>query len=118
MAILNKLPSIEQDVAQLTHVSTSKDGTTKLLLKLMDGLKVETSSLSSTMLEITLLSGVSDSHEDAMDLIGLCKPIEETASKLVVNLIPWKNIWAPSGAAASLFEQPSPEQVLQPFKSS
>jgi adenine C2-methylase RlmN of 23S rRNA A2503 and tRNA A37 len=84
----------------------------------MDGLKVETSSLSSTMLEITLLSGVSDSHEDAMDLIGLCKPIEETASKLVVNLIPWKNIWTPSGAAASLFEQPSPEQVLQPFKSS
>ena len=42
MAILNKLPSIEQDVAQLTHVSTSKDGMTKLLLKLMDGLEVKT----------------------------------------------------------------------------
>jgi 23S rRNA (adenine2503-C2)-methyltransferase len=40
--MLQNMPSVERDVAHLTHVRTSKDGTTKLLLKLVDGLEVET----------------------------------------------------------------------------
>jgi 23S rRNA (adenine2503-C2)-methyltransferase len=91
-------------------VPTTKYTMKELRAGLLKALEGRSRKLSSTMLEITLLSGVNDSYEDAMDLIEFCKPIEETASKLVVNLIPWNNIWAPSGAA-SLFEQPTPEQV-------
>ena len=40
--LTNLFPSIEQDVASLSHMSTSLDGTTKLLLKLCDGFEVET----------------------------------------------------------------------------
>ena len=37
------LSSVEEDIARLSHVSTSQDGTTKLLLKMAsDGLEVET----------------------------------------------------------------------------
>lgn len=39
---LKQLKQIERDVASLVHVSTSGDGTTKLLLQLSDGLQVET----------------------------------------------------------------------------
>jgi len=37
------LSSVEEDIARLSHISTSQDGTTKLLLKMAsDGLEVET----------------------------------------------------------------------------
>jgi 23S rRNA (adenine2503-C2)-methyltransferase len=42
LSMLQNMPSVERDVAHLTHIRTSKDGTTKLLLKLVDGLEVET----------------------------------------------------------------------------
>ncbi|KAI2496638.1 hypothetical protein MHU86_17841 [Fragilaria crotonensis] len=77
---------------------------------LLEGLQGRSRSLNSTMLEITLLSGINDSLEDAVSLIEFCRPIQEKVSKLVVNLIPWNNIGAPTGAA-SLFEQPSSENV-------
>merc|ERR1712003_46885 len=64
------------------------------------------------MLEITLLDGTNDSYEDAMDLVEFCEPIKEQSSKLIVNLIPWNNISATSGAA-SLFQQPALDSVLR-----
>jgi hypothetical protein len=40
--LLQQLKQVERDIASLVHVSTSGDGTTKLLLQLSDGLQVET----------------------------------------------------------------------------
>jgi 23S rRNA (adenine2503-C2)-methyltransferase len=91
-------------------VPTTKHSMEELRSGLLTALEGRSRALNSTMLEITLLSGVNDSYEDAMALIDFCTPIKERVSKLVVNLIPWNNIGAPSGAA-SLFEQPSPESV-------
>ena len=39
---LSRMASIEHTVARLTYQTTSRDGTTKLLLRLHDGLEVET----------------------------------------------------------------------------
>lgn len=91
-------------------VPTTKYTMEELRSGLLEGLQGRSRSLNSTMLEITLLSGINDSLEDAVSLIEFCRPIQEKVSKLVVNLIPWNNIGAPTGAA-SLFEQPSSENV-------
>jgi adenine C2-methylase RlmN of 23S rRNA A2503 and tRNA A37 len=40
--LLQQFKQVERDIASLVHVSTSGDGTTKLLLQLSDGLQVET----------------------------------------------------------------------------
>mmetsp|Transcript_14261 Transcript_14261/g.26746 ORF Transcript_14261/g.26746 Transcript_14261/m.26746 type:complete len:111 (+) Transcript_14261:548-880(+) len=40
--LYSKYGSLEGGVARLSHVSKSKDGTTKLLIALKDGLEVET----------------------------------------------------------------------------
>jgi adenine C2-methylase RlmN of 23S rRNA A2503 and tRNA A37 len=40
--LLQQFKQVERDIASLVHVSTSRDGTTKLLLQLSDGLQVET----------------------------------------------------------------------------
>ena len=43
VGMLEQFKNVESDVASLVHVSTSGDGTTKLLLRLAsDGLEVET----------------------------------------------------------------------------
>lgn len=91
-------------------VPTTKYSMEELRAGLLKGLEGRSRSLNSTMLEVTLLSGINDSYEDAMSLIDFCRPIETKVSKLVVNLIPWNNIGAPSGAA-SHFDQPLPSAV-------
>lgn len=91
-------------------VPTTKYTMEELRSGLLKGLEGRSRALNSTMLEITLLSGINDSVEDALSLIDFCRPIQEKVSKLVVNLIPWNNIGASKGAA-SLFEQPSSESV-------
>ena len=67
-------------------------------------------SLKSTMLEVTLLNGINDSEDDALDLVEFCKPMIAEVPKLVVNLIPWNNIGASTGWAKE-FQQPSRERI-------
>lgn len=78
-------------------------------LKAIDG---KSRSLKSTMLEITLIDNMNDSYEDAMHLVEFCKPIQQQASKLIVNLIPWNDISAPSGLATR-FQQPSTDSIFR-----
>lgn len=42
VSLIDHMASPENDIAQLTCITESKDGTTKLLLKMKDGLEVET----------------------------------------------------------------------------
>lgn len=100
-----------RDVVRQALVPTTKYTMKELRAGLLQALEGRSRALQSTMLEVTLLRGVNDSHEDAMDLIDFCRPIEEKSPKVVVNLIPWNNIGADSGVASS-FEQPTPEQVM------
>jgi 23S rRNA (adenine2503-C2)-methyltransferase len=78
------------------------------LLKALDG---RSRALKSTMLEVTLLNGINDRPEDALDMVDFCQPISDRTSKVVVNLIPWNDIGASSGAAA-FFEKPLSDRVL------
>jgi len=64
------------------------------------------------MLEVTLLDGINDSDEDAHHLAGFCEYIlrHVPGVKLVVNLIPWNDIYAAFGVA-SQYRKPSLERV-------
>jgi len=93
-------------------VPTTKYSMEELRKGLLKALSGRSRALKSTMLEIALIDSINDSYEDAMHLVDFCKPIQQQASKLVVNLIPWNDISAPSGAA-SLFRQPSTDTIFR-----
>lgn len=69
--------------------------------------------LRHTMLELALIDGVNDNPEDALHLVRFCEPFQkpEYKIKLVVNLIPWNDIAATSGPAAT-YRKPTMERVL------
>jgi len=93
-------------------VPTTKHSMQDLRDGLLKAIHGRSRRLKSVMLEIALLNGQNDSYEDAMDLVEFCQPIQQQASKLIVNLIPWNDINATSGAASS-YQKPTFENVIK-----
>ncbi|KAL7561960.1 hypothetical protein ACA910_022515 [Epithemia clementina (nom. ined.)] len=94
-------------------VPTTQHSMVELREGLIQVLQQRPRKLQSIMLEITLLDGINDSVQDALDLADFCWPIVHRVpnGKLVVNLIPWNDIAASSGPA-KLYRPPSRERVV------
>jgi 23S rRNA (adenine2503-C2)-methyltransferase len=101
-----------RDEVRRELVPTTRHSMVELRQGLLEVLQKRSKRLRATMLEITLLAGINDSVQDAQHLADFCKPFVEDASgiKLVVNLIPWNDIGAPFGPAAS-YQTPSREAL-------
>jgi 23S rRNA (adenine2503-C2)-methyltransferase len=93
-------------------VPTTRHSMEELRESLIATLQGRSRRLRAVMLEITLLDQVNDTPEAAHLLADFCQPLlDRVASvKLVVNLIPWNDIGASFGPAAS-YRKPSPERI-------
>ena len=100
------------DTLRREMVPTTKHSMEELREGLILTLQQRSRRMRAIMLEVTLLDQVNDSAEAAHHLADFCQPILErvSATKLVINLIPWNDIKAPFGPAA-LYRQPSTERV-------
>ena len=84
---------------------------------LMTALRERSKNLRCTMLEVTLLNEINDSPEDARHLAKFLRPFFDGQDavpgvKLTVNLIPWNDISASFGPAAT-YTKPKMDRVLE-----
>lgn len=101
-----------RDVVRRELVPTTRHTMEELREGLIEALQKRSKRMRATMLEIAVIAGKNDSVEDALHLADFCQPLLDRVSgiKVVVNLIPWNDIGAPSGPAAE-YKTPSPESV-------
>ena len=101
-----------QDNVRKTLVPTTKHSMEDLRDALIQVLQERPRKLRQVMLELAMIGNINDRPEDAQHLIDFCQPFyrDVPGVKLVVNLIPWNNIDAPSGPAAS-YETPAAASI-------
>lgn len=100
------------DALRKELVPTTQYSMEELRQGLIETLQQRSRRMRAIMLEVTLLDQINDTPEAANHLADFCQPILENVkgAKLVINLIPWNDISASFGPAAT-YRQPSRERV-------